>query len=630
MSMYNRLFASFATAAIALAVTASAALAANDDCGQPVSNGAGPVATDCLFILQAAVGAQTCDPLCPCDLNGSGGNPNATDALSCLNASVGVPGLLNCPTTCGGPPPKNACNVGEFIASAGSDLDAGWNGAGHNASITEGASIFIEVVRRCGGDGAVCRLDADCTGATCDLTCDCDSTTDTVCDVAGPVGVSRCLVATNKTCVTNSDCTGSDGSQCVKFFGPPLPLSAEGTPTCITSYFQEDISGTANTATGEGEASAFLRSRVHLGISQENPCPSCGTLAQNPTVGDTFTCQGGPQNGQSCTVDAVSPDFGGTSAACPPASNTNVSGVGLAVKFNSISTGTQTVDAVLPCGGSLASLHPSSGNAFCLDDTNAACSTNADCLRCTGDPTTACTTNADCTGNGTCASAPEQPVSCGVYCQCGFCDGNPDAPCFSDAECGVGETCEQGTGATQQLQGNNCSNLICGLGGAEQCCSNDDPSCTNPTALVGECTDQPFRSCGNNADCTNAGASGPCELSNRPCFENQISRTGSPSPLGSYCVGDPDVGSCTTNADCGTGTCVPDSSEPTTVALFCVPPTASASINAAGGIPGPGAITFKSVIISYRCGNNVLEGLEECDDGNNTNGDGCNEICETE
>jgi hypothetical protein len=72
------------------------ASAARGDCGQPVSNGGGPVATDCLFILQAAVGTQTCDPLCTCDLNASGGTANATDALACLNASVGAPGLLNC------------------------------------------------------------------------------------------------------------------------------------------------------------------------------------------------------------------------------------------------------------------------------------------------------------------------------------------------------------------------------------------------------------------------------------------------------------------------------------------------------------------------------------------------------
>jgi cysteine-rich repeat protein len=301
----------------------------------------------------------------------------------------------------------------------------------------------------------------------------------------------------------------------------------------------------------------------------------------------------------------------------------------LAIKFNSVSTSTRSIDALLPCGGSLAGLHPSNGGAVCLD-TFAACSSNADCQRCTEDPTTACTSNADCTGAGSCAAAPAQPVSCGVYCHCGFCDGDPDAPCFSDAECEAGQTCEQGAGATQQLQGNKCTDLTCGLGGFEQCCSDDDPNCANPTALVGECVDQPFRGCGNNQDCTNAGASGPCHLFNRPCFENQISRTGESSPLGSYCTEDPAETTCTTNADCAVGSCVPDSSEPTTVALFCVPPTASVSINAAGGIPGPGALTFKSVIISYRCGNGVTEGVEECDDGNNANGDGCNEICETE
>ena len=628
MSIRKRLFASFAIAAFALALNSSAALAAKGDCGQPVSNGDKPVATDCLFILQAAVGAQTCDPVCVCDLNNAQAI-TATDALACLNSSVGTPGLLNC--VCDGPvaPPKDACSVGELIAGAGSDLDAGWNGAGHNASIVEGASVYLEVVRRCGGDGAVCRLDADCDGQTCDLTCDCDSTTDTECEISGPVGNNRCLVAMQKSCTTNADCSApGDGSQCVKFFGPPLPLSAEGTPTCVTTYFQEDIAGTANTATGEGEASAFLRSRVHLGISLPKPCPRCGSLVQNPDVGDTFTCDGGPRNGQSCKVQAVSPEFGGASTDCPPDSNANVSGVGLAIKFNSVSTGTRALDALIPCGGSLAPLHPSNGGAVCLD-TFTPCSTNADCPRCTESPTTACTSNADCTGLGACAAAPAQPVSCGVYCHCGFCDGDPDAPCSSDAECEAGQTCEQGSGATQQLQGNKCTDLTCGLGGFEQCCSGGE-GCANPTALVGECADQTYRGCSNNTDCTNAGASGPCNLFNRPCFENQISRTGAPSPLGSYCTEDPDKTSCTSNADCAVGQCVPDSSEPTTVALFCVPPTASASINAAGGIPGPGAITFKSVILTYRCGNGITEGPEECDDGNNANGDGCNEICQTE
>lgn len=406
MSIRNSFLAYTATVAFALALGSGAALAANGDCGQPASNGPNPVATDCLFILQAGVGAQTCNPVCVCDLNGSGGNPNATDALICLNVSVGVPGLLNCPPPCGDDVPvtKDKCSVGELIALGGSDLDAGWNGAGHNASIVEGASILIGVVRRCGGDGAECRLDAECSGGeTCDLTCDCDSTTNTECEITGPVGGSNCLVAMNKSCNTNADCTSGEGT-CVKFFGPPLPLSAEGTPTCVTTYFQEDIAGTADTATGVADATAFLRSRVHLGIQTAKPCPRCGSLAQNPTVGDNFTCDGGPRNGQACTVQAVSPEFGGASKDCPPDATSNVSGVGLAINFRSVSTGTRGIDAELPCGGSLAGLHPSNGGGVCLD-TFAACSTNADCMRCTGSPTTACASNGDCTGNGTCGCA---------------------------------------------------------------------------------------------------------------------------------------------------------------------------------------------------------------------------------
>ena len=36
------------------------ATADNLDCGQPLSTGERPVASDCLFVLQAAVGSSTC------------------------------------------------------------------------------------------------------------------------------------------------------------------------------------------------------------------------------------------------------------------------------------------------------------------------------------------------------------------------------------------------------------------------------------------------------------------------------------------------------------------------------------------------------------------------------------------
>ena len=65
-------------------------------CAQPVSSGASPVASDCLFILGASVGIQSCEPdACVCDPSGDG-NIVATDALLCLNAAVGNPATLDC------------------------------------------------------------------------------------------------------------------------------------------------------------------------------------------------------------------------------------------------------------------------------------------------------------------------------------------------------------------------------------------------------------------------------------------------------------------------------------------------------------------------------------------------------
>ncbi len=65
-------------------------------CGDP--NGTAIVtASDALFILQAAVGAASCD-VCLCDVLQSGGAAiTASDAAAALRFSVGVPITLNCP-----------------------------------------------------------------------------------------------------------------------------------------------------------------------------------------------------------------------------------------------------------------------------------------------------------------------------------------------------------------------------------------------------------------------------------------------------------------------------------------------------------------------------------------------------
>jgi hypothetical protein len=98
-SRENRKRAVVAVSAVMLGwllLAPSVARAANGDCSQPVSNGAAPVATDCLFILNAAVGLQTCSPECICAPSGE--LPiSASDALACLQKSVGQPITLNCP-----------------------------------------------------------------------------------------------------------------------------------------------------------------------------------------------------------------------------------------------------------------------------------------------------------------------------------------------------------------------------------------------------------------------------------------------------------------------------------------------------------------------------------------------------
>lgn len=64
-------------------------------CAQPVSTGPAPVASDCLYILNAAVGVTTCSPACICAPKGT--LPvSATDALVCLNAAVGTAVELMC------------------------------------------------------------------------------------------------------------------------------------------------------------------------------------------------------------------------------------------------------------------------------------------------------------------------------------------------------------------------------------------------------------------------------------------------------------------------------------------------------------------------------------------------------
>jgi hypothetical protein len=87
-----------AATALALSIfTAVPAAADLGDCSQPASEGPVPVVSDCLFILNVAVGSLECpDPECICAPAGQL-PAMATDALFCLRNVVGLEAPLDCP-----------------------------------------------------------------------------------------------------------------------------------------------------------------------------------------------------------------------------------------------------------------------------------------------------------------------------------------------------------------------------------------------------------------------------------------------------------------------------------------------------------------------------------------------------
>jgi hypothetical protein len=606
----------------ALLVAPASVSPSQGDCCQPSSDGERPTSRDALFVLRASVGASPCEP-CVCDADGSG-SIAATDALTCLRASVGIERDLKCscltttttPTTTL-PPAVPACTSVLIRSLPGSQVDTGWTGHGHDQALIEGAEVTFAIVGRCADEpSAACRTAEECPSGPC-LPCDCDDPNDSVCNVAGPTGPGNCKHDLRE-CRTNADC--GPGGDCSRMFGPPLPLIAAGVPACVATFFREDLAGTVDFVSGEGEAATFLRSRVYLGITSEKPCPRCGELRENPRVGQRFTCNGGPRDGAACTVEAVSPVFGGVSTHCPPAQTASVSGEGLAIRLHRITTARTQKTATMPCVVS----------GYCMDG-EGTCSTNADCRRCTGD-LAVCVTNADCAEEDRCAPAPEQPIACGMWCHCGFCDNDPSQPCFDDSECDEGEICTTGdTNSGMHDQPNTCADLVCGRSDPEQCCAPGDRGCAEhqETPLEGTCETKPYLSCSDRpgaplfGECDRQDA-GACVLERRSCFEHVIAREGEPSPKGLYCLADADPRRpCGGDEDCEAGGCTDDAAAPTVAALFCIPKTASPAINASAGLPGPGALFLKTAVVYCRCGDGEVGCDEECDDGNAAADDGC-------
>jgi hypothetical protein len=525
-----------------------------------------------------------------------------------MNIGTRLIGLAAFALTAAAPPESLAGGAGPcegivIEAEAGSVQDDGWAGTAHDADVAIGGSTSWAVSN-------------------------CDCSADTSCDLTGPIDGRKCLANMATDCTTNADCPASGA--CVDYFGPPQPVVYAASPLCILTHFEDVPSGHYDAATGEVSISGTLRRRMFIGDTTDRPCPRCGAPVDDPQPGEQFVCVGGARNGQPCTVEGVTPFFGGTSSDCAPSPGAML-GTGSVYRLDELTSNSSARTAKLPCAGFGFTGNPTVPGSMpkCTDDLGGAvCASNADCKRCTGDPAEACTSNADCTGIGSCAEAPDQPVTCGFWCHCGYCNNDGTKPCFESSDCADGQTCQKGTGGVgssnyPQQRPNDCSNdsFICGTDAEERCDSSS----------VGSCSLAPFRDCTTNTDCQNISA-GTCEIEDKPCFEPRIARDGESSGLGQQCAFE--AKPCTSNADCtgGGDFCVTDVSRATMASVYCMS-AFSQSLNGVIGLPGPGVLSLEAFVKVCRCegsepgcesvcgvpteecGNGEVEGDEACDGG---------------
>ncbi len=392
--------------------------------GSEQCDGAGSVACP----AEACQGDCTCGVFCgnnqidpgeACDGNGTGTSCTGTCTSDCQCAAACGDNVAegselcdgtddaSCPGQCS---PACTCPASAtitFTVAEGADLDTGWTGTAHDSAVQKGSAISGELSN-------------------------CDTGVDPVCDFFGNVG-SACAADPTQACLADSQCTAG-GCQ-INTFGPPLPLSAGGVPVCIINRFATDVIGSYNLLTGDAELNTNLSALVHLGISVNRPCQICDCGQPTCAIGATGTCSDGA--GGACRVQGTGP-LGPTSNDCMPSPSSNVSGGGLALAFQPVTTGTSTLPTNQPCDGS------GHTNEQCWCDgqpqinqctracegggnNNQPCSSDADCP---GAPVGACKPlcrqiGSEASGEGECIAGPPTQT----------CANAPQIGCQTNSNC---------------------------------------------------------------------------------------------------------------------------------------------------------------------------------------------------
>ncbi len=292
-----------------------------------------------------------------------------------------------CPGACLPPGDIFECTCGDrvrwrFEADAlMTDSDAGWTGPAMDQKVGDRAGYTVTLIN-CDCDALT---GASCTGTSVDPVCDavgtqrpyCDwepaagahcegdvSTENDPCATSGDCGTGTCVVTpscdaravspdlvnkdadcaicdanstnTGSSCNTDSDC----GSQCfpsgggvptggcnfqsdcgagevclgrcdnkrqciITIDGSPFPVVAANAAVCSQTAYRDNISGTLNLVTGEHSLTTSSYSVQHLGESLSRPCPVCGGM-----------CDSGLDQNKACTGRCRNAGGAGSLTSC--------------------------------------------------------------------------------------------------------------------------------------------------------------------------------------------------------------------------------------------------------------------------------------------------------------------------
>lgn len=286
------------------------------------------------------------------------------------------------------------------------DLDNGWSGSSHNASVTDRAGFVAEVSN--------CDCDAF-TGATCTGT-----TGDNVCDVFAELK-PRCShrIGDGTSCdeVGNEDTSNNDQDcqTCDAFAGNAGDYCTGSARVCL--------GGTCSGGPKNGSSCAVSRDcgLCAGGINVNKAC-----LLDGDCPGSTCspgTCVSGANNGDRCNVTSDDCAGSGTcdgAGVCldgPFAGNGCTGPQHCGVCLGGDNAG-QACSVPANCPGSTCEGHSCVSN-FCLGGASdgEACTTNGDC------PTGRCAATSDCES------------------QCYDENDVPQGPCWRQEDCGPGERC---------------------------------------------------------------------------------------------------------------------------------------------------------------------------------------------